>query len=610
MLHALRTVSGAAESLLRTLPVLMGPWLISSGAIALDDVPLEPLRQYPTGLNATGVVAADLDGDGDIDLALSNRATDDITIRFNNGEGMFPDRIDIPTGEGPRYVDAADFDGDGDIDLCTPDYNSDTATVLRNDGNGQFTITHRFELHRTVFLWTDDLDLDGNDDMIVLQWDGTAEIPSQSPALMTPFYGTGTGDFETGDSAFIGLQPRGGASADLDGDGRIDIVTANLTSGDLTLLLSDGDRTWRDPVQIITGGYPRYLTLDDLDGDGDIDITAVSKDTNECWILHNDGTGDFSLAQTRTTNNLPHSIDSGDMDGDGDIDVIVSHVGSYWSLLYLNNGSGYFPSVQWITMTAGPAEVELADLDGDGLLDIASANVNHADRGLSVILQGDCIPGADCNQNGIRDRCEVDADCNRNGLPDSCELDDGTAQDLDGNGVLDDCQDDCNGNGLPDGWEISVGMAGDCNGNQIPDDCDWNDPGDCDGDGIINGCEADENHDHIPDDCQCYADLDGNESVDVLDLLEVLSQWGTIPDPRDPPLTADFDFSESVDIFDFLLLLNRWGDCPPPLPTATGACCTSFGPCITMTEIRCELTLGTYLGDGVDCNGMECPELP
>jgi len=62
--------------------------------------------------------------------------------------------------------------------------------------------------------------------------------------------------------------------------------------------------------------------------------------------------------------------------------------------------------------------------------------------------------------------------------------------------------------------------------------------------------------------------------------------------------------------FDFLLLLNRWGACPPPLPTETGACCTAFGPCITMTEIRCELTLGTYLGDGSTCNGMACPDQP
>ena len=101
-----------------------------------------------------------------------------------------------------------------------------------------------------------------------------------------------------------------------------------------------------------------------------------------------------------------------------------------------------------------------------------------------------------------------------------------------------------------------------------------------------------------------------HQAVDVLDLLEVLSQWGTILEPRDLPLTADFDLSQTVDIFDFLLLLNRWGACPPPLPTETGACCTAFGPCITMTEIRCELTLGTYLGDGSTCNGMACPDQP
>ena len=227
----------------------------------MAEIPLESLRQYSTGLYTTGLVAADLDGDGDLDIALSNRGTNDITIRFNNGFGFFPERLDVPTGGGPRYVDGADFDGDGDFDLCTPDYNADTATVLRNDGDGGFTISHQFQLNKTVFLWTDDLDLDGNHDMIVLQWDRDAETPSQSPALMTPFYGRGDGDFDEGTSALIGLHPRGGASADINGDGITDIVTANLMSGDLTLLIGEGDREWADPVSIEVGGYPRYLTL-------------------------------------------------------------------------------------------------------------------------------------------------------------------------------------------------------------------------------------------------------------------------------------------------------------------------------------------------------------
>jgi len=581
-----------------------------SGGLARGDVQLQSLRQYPSGLYATGVIAADINGDGHPDLVLSNRGSNDVTVRFNNGAGYFPDRIDVPTGNGPRYVDGGDFDGDGDFDLCTPDYNGDTATVLRNDGGGHFTITHQFELNRTVFLWTDDIDLDGAIDIVVLQWDGSAETPSESPALMTPFYGTGTGDFKQGAFAYIGLHPRGGASADFNGDGIIDLVTANLMSADLTLLLGQGDRTWAPPQSIKIGGYPRYLTLDDFDGDGDVDIAAISKDSHQCLILHNDGNASFDVVQTSVTNNLPHSIDSGDLDQDGDIDLVVCHVGAYWSIAYFNDGSGHFPHSQEIWMPTGATEVHIADMNTDGKLDIISANINAHERGASVLLNGSCDPTEDCNANGILDGCEAELDCDLNGIPDECELADGTAFDIDGDGVIDVCQLDCNGNGAPDEWEVLNGIADDCDGNIVPDECDWPNPGDCDGDGIINGCEDDLNHDLIPDECQCYPDLDYDGDVDVIDLLEVLNQWGPTDHAGDFPPTADFDQSDEVDIFDFLMLLNHWGPCPPPLSTETGACCSSFGPCFILGEITCELTYGTYLGDGTTCDDVNCDTLP
>ena len=246
----------------------------------------------------------------------------------------------------------------------------------------------------------------------------------------------------------------------------------------------------------------------------------------------------------------------------------------------------------------------------DGLLDIISANVNDETRGLSVLHQGSCELLDDCNANGIQDHCEADDDCNANGIPDACELADGTANDVDGDGVADACQEDCNENMLPDQWEISTGLITDCNGNSIPDDCDWHNPGDCDGDGLINGCEDDANYDSLPDDCQCYADLNQNDSVEVLDLLEVLSQWGDIAEPHEPPPSADFNRSDIVDIFDFLILLGRWGPCPPPLPTETGACCLPFGSCIIFRELNCEMAMGTYLGDGTTCDGVDCNVFP
>ena len=82
----------------------------------------------------------------------------------------------------------------------------------------------------------------------------------------------------------------------------------------------------------------------------------------------------------------------------------------------------------------------------------------------------------DCNLNNIPDSCELAAgtalDCNTNAIPDSCDIASGASNDVDSNGVPDECKADCNGNGLPDAWEISQGTATDCNLNVIPDACE------------------------------------------------------------------------------------------------------------------------------------------
>jgi hypothetical protein len=183
---------------------------------------------------------------------------------------------------------------------------------------------------------------------------------------------------------------------------------------------------------------------------------------------------------------------------------------------------------------------------------------------------------SDCNENGIPDDWEIKKglalDCNENMLPDECDIADGTSTDVNSNDVPDECEDDCNGNGVPDSWDIKTDPAViDCNGNGIPDSCDVaagcvsdcnlnGVPDDCD---IADGTSEDINLNDIPDECECIADITGDGTVNIDDLLELIGYFGSLG-----PI-GDFNADNTVSIDDLLILISRWGectntDCEPP----------------------------------------------
>ncbi len=87
---------------------------------------------YSLGFDPTSVFSADIDSDGDNDLAVANEGSDNVSVLLNNGDGTFAPRVDYPAGDGSRSAFSADFDGDGDNDLAVANFNSDNVSVLLN----------------------------------------------------------------------------------------------------------------------------------------------------------------------------------------------------------------------------------------------------------------------------------------------------------------------------------------------------------------------------------------------------------------------------------------------------------------------------------------------
>lgn len=124
----------------------------------------------------------------------------------------------------------------------------------------------------------------------------------------------------------------------------------------------------------------------------------------------------------------------------------------------------------------------------------------------------------DCDDDGIPDVIWImmgggpPVDCNQNGIPDACDIANGTSQDCQPNGIPDECDIDATD---PDGDGL---VSPDCNFNGVPDECDY-----------ANGCLHDADGDGTADECECTSDTNRDGSVDVLDLIKLLAEWGACP---------------------------------------------------------------------------------
>ncbi|HMB68139.1 MAG TPA: FG-GAP-like repeat-containing protein [bacterium] len=236
----------------------------------------------PGGVTPYGAFAADLDADGDVDIATANFNGHDISVLMNDGAGGFSAAVQHAAGDSadsPRYLDGADFDGDGDIDVaCCNGYSWDVSVFL-NDGMGGFTVQEPL-------------------------------IPvDESPNFLH--------------------------ARDYDGDGRVDLVTINSIGETVSFLRGNGDGTFQPRVDHATGGpLPYGISSADLDGDGDLDLVIPIRGLDGWRPMWNDGAGGFTQGTLYPGGLHCHSIGVADFDTDGDLDVLAGYAISREMFLY------------------------------------------------------------------------------------------------------------------------------------------------------------------------------------------------------------------------------------------------------------------------------------
>ena len=356
-------------------------------------VDLAPPVFHETGPVQEAVAIADLDGDGDNDLAVIHR---DGTLRTlaNSGAGTFAPAISHgvlwPSGTACE-LETADVDRDGDQDLLvafTTIYGS--LSVVRNRGNGTFDPPENYD---TCYSTQMIVAADFNGDKRV-------DVAGDSVCFQaTIMLNNGDGTFRHNGDYGRGYTPGGIDAGDIDGDGDLEIVYGNGTS-DVTILPSNGDGTFAPHGGQAVHFNPRGVKMADFDADGDIDIVTSNNYTNFISFLRNDGTGAFPLPEDRFPGFGTMNLDIDDFDRDGDIDLLVANRDNDHISILINPGDANFVEKHDEPAGNGPEDVAAGDLDGDALPDVA---VTHWESSRVAVYLNVTVVTPDADGDGVRD---------------------------------------------------------------------------------------------------------------------------------------------------------------------------------------------------------------
>ena len=186
----------------------------------------------------------------------------------------------------------------------------------------------------------------------------------------------------------VGTNPISVAIADVNGDGKPDLVTANSVSNDVSVLLGTGTGSFGSANNFTVGSNPQSVAIADMDGDGKLDLVTANAGSDNVSVLLGTGTGSFGAATNFTVGSYPRSVAIADVNGDGKPDLVIANVGSDNVSVLLNTYAAVtsLPFQTATNFAAGPhsISVTVGDFNGDGKPDLAVAN--YGTNNVSVLL--------------------------------------------------------------------------------------------------------------------------------------------------------------------------------------------------------------------------------
>jgi len=350
--------------------------------VASSDAPcgFRETRTFVAGEGARpeALALGDFDRDGHIDVAVakSHRATGggaSVAILKGDGAGNFEwvQNVRLPIGrtEGSTDAASADFDGDGHLDLAVTTWDGGSESRLyflfgSPAGFVSAPIAHVTE-ERPTGIAVSDFDESGFPDVVVASARGASVL----------FRNDGAGRFGSPEPiAGVDLSWNV-VTADFDRDGHADLAFTGDSPG-VRVLTGDGTGSFGPPL-VLTGGGGS-MSVADLDDDGRLDIVAMNESPGQVVVFLGDGAGGFgSPAAFGSSGHSASAIAVGDWDRDGHADILTSLSTSRspgFVIVYRGDGTGDFPSVRTYSTGPDPRRHVAADFDEDGALDVVTAD--------------------------------------------------------------------------------------------------------------------------------------------------------------------------------------------------------------------------------------------